>query len=170
MKKRERPDKKKIVKTRRIAYTAASMIFMMTLAFLFAFSFDFLHRPTFSESEKRKLAAFPVFSVETLLNGDYFEGISNWFSDTFPFRDAMVGVASDIKKCIGIGQTVYNFSENSADVIPEVQQESQSFVDVTVVTPDKNTQNDAEKPTLPAGDKYFNKLYKSLTGSRRRCH
>ncbi len=156
MKKHEQPDRKKVIKIRRIAYTAASMIFMLTLATLFAFSFDFLHRPSFSESEKRELAAFPDFSVETLLNGDYFDGINAWFSDTFPFRDSFVSVASNIKKCIGIGQTVHNFSENNADVIPDVQQESQTFVDIVPVLPDNNTQSSVSKPTLPAGDKYTN--------------
>lgn len=156
MKKNKNPDRKKVLKTRRIAYTVASLVFMLTLATLFAFSFDFLHRPTFSESEKRELASFPDFTVRTLLSGDYFDGINEWFADTFPFRDTFVGVSSNIKKCIGIGQNVHNFAENNADVIPDIQQESQSFVDITVVTPDKNTQQSIDKPTLPAGDKYTN--------------
>ncbi len=156
MKKHKQPDRKKVIKIRRIAYTSASMFFMLTLATLFAFSFDFLHRPSFSESEKRELADFPDFSVEALLNGNYFDGINTWFSDTFPFRDSFVSIASGIKKCIGIGQSVHNFSENNADVIPDVQQESQSFVDVVPVLPDNNTQQSVSKPTLPAGDKYTN--------------
>ena len=90
MKTAKKPDRKKVIRTRRIAYTAASLMFMLTLAVLFAFSFDFLHRPSFSESEKRELAHFPEFSFESLASGDYVDGINLWFSDTVPFRDNFV--------------------------------------------------------------------------------
>ncbi|MBQ3537931.1 MAG: hypothetical protein IJA39_05045, partial [Clostridia bacterium] len=39
-------------------------------------------RPTVSETEKRELAKFPEFSISSLISGDYFSGISTWFSDT----------------------------------------------------------------------------------------
>ena len=35
-------------------------------------------RPTESMREKRRLAEFPAFSVRTLLNGDFFDGVSTW--------------------------------------------------------------------------------------------
>ena len=154
MKKNTRPDKKKVLKTRRIAYTSASLLFMLTLAFIFTLSFDFLHRESFSESEKRELASFPEFSVSALASGDYFDGISLWFSDTYPFRDELVRASGTVKKMLGIGQTIHNFSENTADVIPEAEEESQSRVDIVTNAPEKNT--DKEKPTLPVADKFTN--------------
>ncbi len=154
MKNKSHPDKKKVIRTRRIAYTAASVIFMLTLAGLFTFSFDFVHRETFSESEKRELAKFPDFSVEALASGDYFDDINLWFSDTFPFRDTLIKASSTVKKCLGIGQTIHNFSENTADIIPEVEAESQSSVDIVPAIPEKTTAK--EKPTLPVADKFTN--------------
>ncbi len=154
MKTKSHPDKKKVLRTRRIAYTAASVIFMLTLALLFTLSFDFLHRETFSESEKRKLAEFPAFSVESLASGDYFDGINLWFSDTFPFRDNLIKASSTVKKFLGIGQTIHNFSESNADIIPDVEAESQSTIDIIPAVPEKTTSK--EKPTLPVADKFTN--------------
>ena len=156
MKTAKKPDRKKVIRTRRIAYTAASLMFMLTLAVLFAFSFDFLHRPSFSESEKRELAHFPEFSIEALASGDYFDGINLWFSDTFPFRDTFVKASANIRKWTGVGQSIHNFSENSADIIPEVNEENQTFVDIVPAVPDKTTSAQGDKPTLPSGDKYTN--------------
>ncbi len=50
-------------------------------------------RPTVSVTENRNLAAMPDFSVNTLLSGEYFAGISDFISDTFLGRDAMVTVS-----------------------------------------------------------------------------
>ena len=47
-------------------------------------------RPSFSENEKRELARFPSFSFSALFDGSFFRGIDSWFSDTFPFRYAMI--------------------------------------------------------------------------------
>lgn len=156
MKNNNRPDRKKVIKIRRIAYTSASLIFMLTLAAMFTFSFDFLHRPSFSESEKRELAAFPEFSVQALASGDYFDGINLWFSDTFPFRDAFVKTSTQVKKLLGIGQSIHHFSESGGDEIPEVEAENQTIIDIAPEAPDSNTDTETEKPTLPSADKHTN--------------
>lgn len=152
MKKKSMPDRKKVVRIRRLAYTSASLLFIITLTVLFAFSFDIPDRPSFSDSEKRELAQFPEFSFDSLFSGDYFDGINLWFSDTFPFRDTFVKTSSQIKKLLGVGQSVYHFSENSGDVIPDIpEEESQSIVDITPAVPEKDSGNDLLKPALPTG-------------------
>ena len=50
------------------------------------------NRPVISESEKRKLAAMPEFSVSSLADGSYFAGVSAFISDTFVERDRLVGL------------------------------------------------------------------------------
>lgn len=148
--KKTAPNRKAVVRIRRIAYSAASFLFILLLAIMVIFSFDFSHRPSFSESEKRELAEFPEFSFSSLFSGDYFDGINLWFSDTFPFRDTFVKASTQIKKLLGVGQTIHHFSENIGDAIPELEEESQSVLDITPVIPEVNSENDLMKPALPS--------------------
>ena len=53
-------------------------------------------RETFSEEEKRDLAKFPKFSIETLANGKYFAGIDSFVSDTFIFRSELIQLSRKI--------------------------------------------------------------------------
>lgn len=75
--------------------------FFLVLAVLTVASFIIPLRPTVSYIEKRELAKFPEFSVETLLSGDYFDDISTWFSDTFPGRETWLELASYTKSFYG---------------------------------------------------------------------
>lgn len=67
--------------------------FFAVLGILTVISFIIPLRPQRSYAEKRELAKFPEFSVEAVLNGDYFDGISLWFSDTFPGREQWIQLA-----------------------------------------------------------------------------
>ena len=67
--------------------------FFVILGILTVSSFIIPLRPERSYSEKRELARFPEFSLASLLNGDYFDGISLWFSDTFPGREQWITLA-----------------------------------------------------------------------------
>ena len=68
-------------------------------------------RPTESMREKRRLAEFPGFSVKTLLNGDFFDGISTWYSDTFPGREMWLGVAKGMDNLHGITTNVIDYEQ-----------------------------------------------------------
>ena len=61
---------------------AAALVFVLSAACLFSPEKDF------SESERRKLAKFPEFSAETLLNGKFMEGFESYSLDQFPLRDS----------------------------------------------------------------------------------
>ena len=41
----------------------------------------------FSDSERRELAAFPKFSIETMMDGSFMEDFEAYTLDQFPFRD-----------------------------------------------------------------------------------
>ena len=41
----------------------------------------------FSDSERRELASFPKFSIETMMDGSFMEDFEAYTLDQFPFRD-----------------------------------------------------------------------------------
>ena len=144
------PDKKKVILIRKFSYLASSALFIILLMGLVIFSFDFAHRETFSESEKRELAKFPEFSISSFFSGEYFDGINLWFSDTFPFRDDFVATSVRIKKLLGAGQNIHHFSENTGDAIPESESEEyESILDIAPVVPDQNINEDIVIPAAP---------------------
>ena len=81
---------------RKMAYRPGpkfSVPFFVTLGILTVVSFLLPLRPQRSYAEKRDLARFPEFSFSALVSGDYFDGISLWFSDTFPGREKWITLA-----------------------------------------------------------------------------
>lgn len=82
------------------------LLIMGTVFFLAVFlnMFQF-NRPTESEVEKRKLAAFPEFSFASLTSGEFTEGINSFFADTFFGRDTIVSLAKKMDTLRG-----YDFS------------------------------------------------------------
>lgn len=100
---------------RRRQYT----LFLVLLAAGFLLSWMFPLRPARSESEKRDLTPFPTLTVKSLASGDFFDGINLWFSDTFPFREAMVTANSHIKSLYGFGTRIYGLTDEKADEIPD---------------------------------------------------
>lgn len=73
-----------------VAWIAA----MMTA---FAVVFCTLPRSTYSELERRDLLRFPEFSWQRLGEGDFTQSVSNWFSDSEPFRDVLMRGSMELK-------------------------------------------------------------------------
>lgn len=98
-KKKEKPAEikqlKPLFRFANIAYPA--LVFAVT-----AVAFMALPRPETSETEQRNLAAFPEFSVETFLNGEYTNGITEYFNDRIPFRDDLKRLAAQVKNMFGV--------------------------------------------------------------------
>ena len=82
--------------------------FFAALGILTAVSWCIPLRPSFSELEKRELEHFPAFSLSSLLSGDWFNGISLWFSDTFPGREGLVKAQSGLEKLYGDRRITYS--------------------------------------------------------------
>lgn len=59
-------------------------------------------RPKTSDIEKRTLTRFPKPSLETLWNGEFFEGVNTWYADTFPFRDLLISGNMEMRTAYGI--------------------------------------------------------------------
>lgn len=89
------------------------IIFLVSLAATIVF--DTFPRSTMSELEKRRLAAFPQFSAEKLLAGDFTKEISQWFSDSEPFRDEIMAFSMNVKKLEALKTDDDNVSFIAAD-------------------------------------------------------
>lgn len=75
--------------------------------------------PDVSQSEKRKLARFPKFSVSALASGDYFDDLSLWFSDTFPGREGWMKLSDKVASLHGYGELRFSGAMLENDFIPE---------------------------------------------------
>ncbi len=76
-----------------------------------------LPRSTESKIEKRLLAEFPKFSLESYFSGDYTAGIATFFDDTVPNRDGLKNLRSNIMSLFGLPK-----SENSVEFVGKVNQ------------------------------------------------
>lgn len=102
-------------------------------------------RPSFSENEKRELARFPSFSFSALFDGSFFRGIDSWFSDTFPFREAMISANEKLENLRGFGDKIYGLNNEVVNNPIPSQNGAES-------TPAESTTEEKE-PTLPDPDK-----------------
>ena len=90
----------------------------------------FLPKPTVSVMEKRTLATPPVFSVGSLLSGEYFHGWESYYADTFPARDALVKAASTLDSLKGFSLNDMRIYEVSTqpDSVTSTQPEEEADV------------------------------------------
>ena len=123
MKKKKKKIPKSLRKrTNRSIRRAQFTSFIILLVIGFTISWMLPLRPARSESEKRDLTPFPTLTWKTLYTGAFFDGINLWFSDTFPFREAMVTANGKIKSLYGFGNRLYGLTDHQADEIPQEEQ------------------------------------------------
>ena len=96
------------IKKRRRALAAPFFTVLFVLA---AVALIIPLRPTESMREKRRLARFPELTVGTLVSGDFFDGVSTWYSDTFPGRETWLDVATALNNSHGITTNVVSLSQ-----------------------------------------------------------
>ena len=75
-------------------------------------------RPTESKVEKREREKFPSFTLSAFLDGSYFNQISTWYADTFPFREALLQANSSFKNLYGIHSEQFISNSSGGDEIP----------------------------------------------------
>lgn len=61
-------------------------------------------RSTESITEKRELKKFPELFAESWFSGDFTAGVSEWFSDTVPFRDEVTDLSTQLRELRGFRQ------------------------------------------------------------------
>jgi len=131
---KQKPKKQEIAK---IAAFFVTLYLGTVLAFIIPL------RPTYSDSEKRTLQEFPQFTLEALYTGDYFEDITLWFSDTFPFRESMTKINTFLKSLSGISTVEIHGDVEGGDDIPDIPLD----VDATVAPPTTTEVTTTEPPT-----------------------
>lgn len=112
----------------------------------------FFARPKTSEKEKRSLAKYPSFTMKTFLNGEYFSDVSTWYSDTYPFRDALVSADRKLKGLYGIeSKTMMVGEEKQADEIPDINDNTEAVTETTTAaTTEAATENTEAGATTEA--------------------
>ena len=105
----------------------------------------FFVRPKTSEKEKRSLAKYPSFTMKTFLNGEYFSDVSTWYSDTYPFRDALVSADQKLKGLYGIeSKTMMVGEEKQADEIPDINDNTEAVTETTTAATTEAATGDTE--------------------------
>ncbi|MCR5743447.1 MAG: hypothetical protein K6F92_07000 [Lachnospiraceae bacterium] len=130
-------------------------LFALALAGLSGLGFVMNLRPEVSELEKRSLTKFPEFSFETLINGKYFEEISLWYSDTYPYREELIAAQNTLSGYYGIkgGESITG-DIKTADEIPEsyVATETTEAPEADETTAEDVTAPDLETVSVVGGD------------------
>ena len=76
--------------------------FVTVMMTAFVAVFCALPRSIYSELEKRELLRFPDFSWQSLRDGSFTQNVSNWFSDSEPFRDVFMACSMRLKSWMAI--------------------------------------------------------------------
>ena len=94
--------------------------FAGTMAFFSLLALIIPLRPKESEIEKRNLERFPKPSLETIWNGEFFEGINTWYADTFPLRDWLISENMKLRSAYGVQKTqIYGSTQAMAGISEE---------------------------------------------------
>ncbi len=125
-----------------VGLSARTVPFFAALFFGLVIAFVLPLRPSYSATEKRMLAKFPAFSVKSLLSGDYFDGISLWFSDTFPGREFLTKLDTSLNSLKGFDSVAIHGSVEGGDEIPDAPS-----VPRPPATTEPTTQPPTTKPT-----------------------
>ena len=75
-------------------------------------------RPEQSKLEKRDLEQFPSLSVQGILKGNFFEDVSTWYADTFPFREKLLTANAAVERLYGLGRQQIHGNVGTGDEIP----------------------------------------------------
>lgn len=77
------------------------VVITMTLFAAVGVSMLIFPRSTESELEKRELAKFPKFSLQSFASGEFTHSLNTYFSDTVPYRDDLMVISSMIRNMTG---------------------------------------------------------------------
>lgn len=77
-------------------YIIGALFVALTVLFLF------FPKSTFSETERRELKQFPPFTADSLAAGQFTQSVSEWFSDSGPYRDEFMTASLMVKDLIAM--------------------------------------------------------------------
>ena len=94
--------KKDEIKPLKPVFQYANIVYTSIAFFGTAILLIVLPRSETSEIEQRNLAEFPEYSSETFIDGEYTNGITEYFGDTVPFRDELKKLGSKLRGFYGV--------------------------------------------------------------------
>ena len=96
-------------------------VFGLTLLLCFLIGLIFPLRPSTSALEKRELTKFPELTQQNFWDGSYFAQISEWYADTYPFRESLLGAYHRLQEMYGLrGEQLVGNGNQVADEIPDI--------------------------------------------------
>lgn len=145
----------KKIKKKRNSHYLQSKLFFFTLGIGCVLGLLLPIRPSKSELEKRNLTKFPTFTVESFLGGEYFNNLSLWYADTFPFRDKLISLNTKVKSLYGIKDTqiVTNTKKTADDIPDDIPTVNKDDKDANDKTSQDTKVSDAEKKAKEKKDK-----------------
>lgn len=135
--------KKKELSALQASHAVNVGVFLVVIAIM-GLAAIFLPKPTVSEYEKRELATFPEFSLESLFSGSYMQELDLWFADTFPAREKFVELAAHSEELRGLrvdDVKIHQSGNTTTTVEPQLPEEN-----TEETLPEKET---VEEETLP---------------------
>lgn len=95
--------------------SAACLLILLAVFVLGVVFFLVFPRSTKSQIEKRDLAKFPSFSLESFFSGKFTAGIATFYDDTVPYHDGFKNLGNNIKSVFGLPK-----SENTVEFVGTV--------------------------------------------------
>ena len=111
---RRKPDPRALLE-QRVSFLCVAALLLVLLGT--AVLLLVLPRSTRSEIEKRDLAKFPEFSLESYFSGDFTAGIANFYDDTVPNHDGFKNLGNRFKLLFGLPQ-----AEDSVQFVGKMEQ------------------------------------------------
>lgn len=141
-----------------------------TLFFVFLFVMAFIGllwfaRPSVSTVEKRELTKFPKLTASGFWDGSWFSGIDTWYADTYPLREMLISMNSDMQSLYGFrSEQLVGGGTQVAEEIPEgsvnleelaAQTEATEAIEVPTETEEVEGRGDVVTPAETAGTVYI---------------
>lgn len=123
------------------------IIFIGVLYAAFTVVFCTWPRSTYSELEKRELAKLPEFTIERFTSGEYTGDVSNWFSDSEPFRDIFMAVSMNCKKLIAAdfkGEETITFHAGETTLADELNEDTTTVEHLEDISPTDTDQTEID--------------------------
>ena len=111
-------------------------VFIISMGGFLGLGLAFPLRPDYSVSEKRELKKIPSLTRASLMDGTYFNGVSDWFQDTFPFREFFLSCESGIHRFYGV-QTEAVYGGRKSTEMDELPAESAGIAPTLAVGSDQ---------------------------------
>lgn len=116
----KRPSKKTVGTESPCTANLKIKVFTAVMAFFTLLGLAWFLRPTESALEKRTLTAFPTFTWQSFISGDYLSQLSLWYSDTYPGRELWVKASQALKNTYGIRSEQIIGGPGGGEEIPDV--------------------------------------------------